>query len=282
MFCQNCGKELDDNAKFCSECGTTISNKTQSKNILLIAITSIIILAITISTLAFVIIRQSNKTTITISNNENYLEKSMIQYPLFTGSRVLVNVKTNKMFSKPDKTIMNATQYRLEQNLIKNGHYSSIVQQVAKDKFIVYIEDEFDEKVIENILELQPVLEFKKHISDKSYEKESFENSDLTISDLKSVSYVKSDYNGYVINIEFNKNGKDKFANLTKELIGKQLAIFVNGELMSAPTIREAITGGTAQITGGLNGFSYEEAKKITDMLNASIISTKIKILDIK
>lgn len=282
MFCQNCGKELDDNAKFCSECGMTISNKTQSKNILLIAIISISILAITISTLAFLIIRQSNKTTITISNNENYLEKSMIQYPLFTGSRVLVNVKTNKMFSQPNKTIMNATQYRLEQNLINNGHYRSIVQQVAKDKFIVYIEDEFDEKVIENILELQPVLEFKKHISDKSYEKESFENSDLTTSDLKSVSYEKSNYNGYVINIEFNKTGKDKFANLTKELIGKQLVIFVNGELMSAPTIREAITGGTAQITGGLNGFSYDEAKKITDMLNASIISTKIKILDIK
>lgn len=282
MFCQNCGKELEDNVKFCSECGTTLSNKTQSKNLLLIAIISIIILAITISILAFIIIHQSNKSIISISNNENYLEKSMIQYPLFTGSRVLVNVKTNKIFSKPNKTIMNATQYRLEQNLANNGHYSSIVQQVAKDKFIVYIEDEFDEKVIANILELQPVLEFKKHMSDKSYEKETFENSNLTISDLKNVRYEKSDYNGYIINIEFNKTGTDKFANLTKDLIGKQLAIFVNGELIAAPTIQEAITDGTAQISGGLNGFSYEEAKKITDILNSSIISTKIKILDIK
>ena len=38
-------------------------------------------------------------------NNVLHLEKSMIQYPLFTGSRVLVNVKTNKMFSKPDSCI---------------------------------------------------------------------------------------------------------------------------------------------------------------------------------
>lgn len=280
MYCQNCGKELENNAKFCSECGTTISNKI--KNILLIAIMSIIILAITISMLAFVILRQTNKSTITISNNENYLEKSIVQYPIFTGSRVLVEVKTNNIFKKPNKEIMNATQYRLEQNLINNGHYEPIVQQVAKDKFIVYIEDEFDKKVITKILELQPVLEFKKHISNKSYEKETFENSDLTISDLKSVSYEKTDYNGYVITIEFNKIGAEKFAKLTKELIDKQLAIFINGELMSAPTIRETITGGKAQISGGDNGFSHEEAKKFTDMLNASIIPTSIKIIDIK
>lgn len=282
MFCKNCGKEIDDNTKVCSECGAAISNKTQSKRILLIAITSIIILAITTSMLALVIMWQTNKSTISISNNDNYLEKSIIQYPIFTGSRVLVEVKTNKIFNKPNKEIMNATQYRLEQNLIQNGHYKPIVQQVSPNKFIVYIEDEFDEKVIENILKLQPVLEFKKHISDKSYEKETFENSDLTISDLKIVNYEKTDYNGYIINIEFNKTGTEKFANLTKELIGKQLAIFINGELMSAPTIREAITGGTAQISGGFNGFSYEEAKKMTDMLNASIIPISIKIIDIK
>ena len=178
MFCKNCGKEIDDNTKFCNECGTIVSNKTQSKNLLLIAITSIIILAITTSMLALVIMRQTNKSTISISNNDKYLEKSIIQYPIFTGSRVLVEVKTNKIFTKPNKEIMNATQYRLEQNLIQNGHYKPIVQQVSPNKFIVYIEDEFDEKVIENILKLQPVLEFKKHISDKSYEKETFENSE--------------------------------------------------------------------------------------------------------
>ena len=282
MFCLNCGKEIEDEAKFCSECGATLSSKTQSKSILLIAITSIIILAITTSMLALVIMRQTNKSIISISNNDKYLEKSIIQYPIFTGSRVLLEVKTNKIFTKPNKEIMNATQYRLEQNLIQNGYYKQIVQQVSPNKFIVYIEDEFDEKVIENILKLQPVLEFKKHISDKSYEKGTFENSDLTISDLKSVSYEKTDYNGYVINIEFNKTGTEKFANLTKELIGKQLAIFINGELISAPTIREAITGGTAQISGGFNGFSYEEAKEMTDMLNASIIPISIKVIDIK
>lgn len=280
MFCQNCGNELENNAKFCSECGTTISNKT--KNILLITITSIIILAITIIMLTFVILQQTNKSTITISNNENYLEKSIVQYPIFTGSRVLVEVKTNNIFTKPNKEIMNATQYKLEQNLIKNGYYKPTVQQVASNKFIVYIEDEFDKNVIENILKLQPTLEFKKHISDKNYDETAFENTDLGITDLKNATYEKTDYNGYVINLEFNNLGTQKFAKLTNELIGKQLAIFVNGELLSSPTIQEAISGGKAQISGGANGFSLDEAKEMTGMLKASIIPTSIKIIDIK
>ena len=37
------------------------------------------------------------------------------------------------------------------------------------------------------------------------------------------------------------------------------MAIFFNGELQSAPVIREAITGGRAQISGGENGFVYQE-----------------------
>lgn len=271
MHCQHCGKELNNNIKFCDECGADISNNVQSKNVLPIAIISIVILAITTSMLSFIILQHSNKFTINIGNNENYLEKSILQYPIFTGSRVLVEVKTNNIFTKPNKEIMNATQYRLEQNLINNGRYEP-----------VYIENEFDKNVITKILELQPVLEFKKHISNESYKDESYKNLDLTISDLKSVNYKKTDYIGYIINIEFNKVGTKKFEQLTKELLGKQLAIFVNGELMSAPTIREIIIDGKAQISGGANGFSLEEAKKITDMLNASIIPTKVKILDIK
>lgn len=51
---------------------------------------------------------------------------------------------------------------------------------------------------------------------------------------------------------------------------------------MSAPTIQETIIGGKAQISGGTYGFSLDEAKKMTDMLNASIIPTSIKIIDIK
>lgn len=280
MYCPNCGKELKHNETFCNNCGTTIFNERQ--NILRITIISIIILTITTSILAFIILQQTSKSTMALNDNKNYLEKSIIQYPIFTGSRVLVEVKTNNPFIKPNNEIMNATKYRLEQNLINNDYYNPIVQQVAKNKFIIYIEDEFDRKTITKILELQPILEFKKNISNNSYEKETFKNSNLTISDVKKVNYEKINNNMYVVIIEFNKVGTKKFKQLTKELLHKHLAIFINGELMSAPFIQEVIPNGKAQISGGSDGFSLEEAKEITNVLNASLIPTSITIIDIK
>lgn len=280
MYCPNCGKELKHNETFCNNCGTTIFNERQ--NILRITIISIIILTITTSILAFIILQQTSKSTMALNDNKNYLEKSIIQYPIFTGSRVLVEVKTNNPFIKPNNEIMNATKYRLEQNLINNDYYNPIVQQVAKNKFIIYIEDEFDRKTITKILELQPILEFKKNISNNSYEKETFKNSNLTISDVKKVNYEKINNNMYVVIIEFNKVGTKKFKQLTKELLHKHLAIFINGELMSAPFIQEVIPNGKAQISGGTDGFSLEEAKEITNVLNASLIPTSITIIDIK
>ena len=57
------------------------------------------------------------------------------------------------------------------------------------------------------------------------------------------------------------------------------MAIFFNGELQSAPVIREAIPSGRAQISGGDNGFVYEEAKTMVDLLNAGALPIPAKSL---
>ncbi len=58
------------------------------------------------------------------------------------------------------------------------------------------------------------------------------------------------------------------------------MAIFFNGELQSAPRVNEPITGGSAVITGGDNGFSYDEAKKMVDLLNAGALPVPAKIIE--
>ena len=63
----------------------------------------------------------------------------------------------------------------------------------------------------------------------------------------------------------------------------KQMAIFFNGELQSAPNVNEPITGGHAQITGGGNsGFSHDEAKQMVDLLNAGALPVPAKIIEEK
>lgn len=77
-----------------------------------------------------------------------------------------------------------------------------------------------------------------------------------------------------IVSLSFNEEGADIFAQLTKENIGKTIAIFLdrnlgNLEPISAPVVREEITGGKAQITGQ---FTPEEAKELVGRLNSGAL----------
>ncbi len=65
--------------------------------------------------------------------------------------------------------------------------------------------------------------------------------------------------------INFDDKGKNIFCNLTQSIVGKPLAIFVDGKLVTAPSIREKICGGSAQIDGQ---FDMDGAKLLVQGLN--------------
>ncbi len=79
-------------------------------------------------------------------------------------------------------------------------------------------------------------------------------------------------YTPYVT-IEFNSEGAKLFEELTEANIGKRIAIFVGGELISAPNVNEKINGGRAQITGN---FSVEEASELARDLNTGAIPAPV------
>lgn len=54
------------------------------------------------------------------------------------------------------------------------------------------------------------------------------------------------------LEMTFTDKGARTFAEVTKRLVGRRLAIIADGELVSAPVIRHEITGGTAVITGNM------------------------------
>lgn len=81
-------------------------------------------------------------------------------------------------------------------------------------------------------------------------------------------SYAAPSVNNFgkpIITINFNDKGREIFCNLTKAFINQQMAIFVGGELQTAPVINEAICAGSAQIDGD---FTTESAKLLSDSLN--------------
>ena len=78
------------------------------------------------------------------------------------------------------------------------------------------------------------------------------------------------------VGIEFDSEGTKLFADLTKENIGKQIAIFLDGQVISAPTVQTAITDGKAVITGN---FTLDEAKKLAQRLNEGALPMPITLI---
>jgi protein-export membrane protein SecD len=81
---------------------------------------------------------------------------------------------------------------------------------------------------------------------------------------------------GALINLEFNDEGKKLFADITRNNIGKQLAIFLDGEMITDPTINSAITDGKAVITGV---FTKQKAQEIVSNLNSGALPVPIALL---
>ena len=75
--------------------------------------------------------------------------------------------------------------------------------------------------------------------------------------------------------VDFNDEGKQMFADITRANVGKQIAIFLDGALISSPVVREPITQGTAVISGG---FTAEEAKELVRNLNIGALPVPIHL----
>lgn len=77
--------------------------------------------------------------------------------------------------------------------------------------------------------------------------------------------------------IEFNEEGTQLFAQITEEHVGEPLAIMLDGSVIMAPQISQAIYGGQATING-LSGL--EEAKQLSIQLNAGALPVPISVLE--
>ena len=91
-------------------------------------------------------------------------------------------------------------------------------------------------------------------------------------------SRVSYDRNGRpAVTTTFNTVGAKSFAKLTSENVGKRFAIVLDGRVLSAPVIQEAITGGYGQITGS---FSTEQANDLSTMLRSGALPTELTIVE--
>ena len=93
--------------------------------------------------------------------------------------------------------------------------------------------------------------------------------------DRASLSFNPND-NSAEVSLEFDSEGSDLFADITGRNIGKPVAIFLDGQPISIPTVNGQIFGGRAVISGD---FSIDDAKLLAQRLNAGALPVPIEIV---
>ncbi len=90
-------------------------------------------------------------------------------------------------------------------------------------------------------------------------------------------AYMGYDSSGFPdVNLVLSKEGGVVFENVTANNVNRRLAIILDGVVKSAPTIRERIGGGKAQITGR---FSADEARTLAIVLRAGALPAKMDMI---
>ena len=103
-------------------------------------------------------------------------------------------------------------------------------------------------------------------------------NTVLTGTDLKDAQASTNSQTGQnVVNLEFSDEGAQKFADLTMKNVGRTIAILLDGEVLTAPNVREPILGGRAEITGQK---TLEEAQNLAVVLRSGALPVKVEIIE--
>lgn len=127
-------------------------------------------------------------------------------------------------------------------------------------------------------IDTRHILFMKKTAADLGIELEpEWVSTDLTGQHLKK-AVVEIDQNSGVpqVSLEFNDEGSDLFAEITKQNTGKYVAIFLDGSPISIPRVNEPILSGRAVIAGS---FSLKDAKLLAQRLNAGALPVPINLI---
>jgi len=198
---------------------------------------------------------------------------------LVGGSRLVLEAQTTDTVAKITPEMMDSLRFAIENRVNKLGVAETVVQQTGDKRLLIEIPSISDLSKAKAFLGETAELDFREEGKPVDG-KPTWNSTGLSGKDL-SKSILSTSQNGqWVVDLQFNDKGTRKFADLTTKLVGKPMAIFFNGELQSSPVIREPIIGGNAQISGGDNGFEYEEAKNMVDLLNAGALPVPAKIIE--
>lgn len=168
------------------------------------------------------------------------------------------------------------------------------VQKLGSDRILLQLPGVQDPAAIRTLLRSTAKLTFHR-VQTAAYNSTELPNDSMRLTDAAGFSYVLERQpllqgerlvhasasidqrsGAPVVAFRFDDFGSKLFASVTRENVGKQFAIVLDGKVLSAPVIREPITGGSGQIEGG---FTASEASSLAALLRAGALPVPLTIV---
>ena len=186
----------------------------------------------------------------------------------FQGGTHVVLEAEDTDIAKVNDDAMNRVVAIMEKRVNSLGLTEPIIQREGERRVIIELPGVKDPAAAIKTIGKTAMLEFKDEEG----------NTVLTGTDLKDAQAAANQRTGQnVVNLEFSDDGARKFADLTTKNVGRTIAILLDGEVLTAPNVREPILGGKAEITGQK---TLEEAQNLAVVLRSGALPVKVNIIE--
>lgn len=167
-------------------------------------------------------------------------------------------------------TLMDGTVSALRTRLTNAGYTEATVARQGSDKIRVEIPDVSDPQEVIDIIGKPAHLEFRDPNGNVVVEGKDIEKAYVT---------QAQDTQMFEVAFKLNKEGTKAFAQATADNIGKAISIYLDDELVSAPTVQSVISGGEGVITTSNNTQqeSYEWAKNLSMLIMSGSLPLDIE-----
>lgn len=197
-----------------------------------------------------------------------YFNKIKLGLDLRGGTSVVLQAQ-----GKIESDTMDKVRDIIERRVDGLGVTEPVIQISGNDRLIVELAGIKDSQKAVELIGTTAKLEFKIKNQDGTYGPTLLGGSAI-----KTAVLSQGEFGRPAVDFTLDSKGAEVFAKITRENIGKPLAIMLDGKEQSAPVINSEISGGTGQITTN----SREDAQKITNLLKSGALPVSIKILEVR
>jgi preprotein translocase subunit SecD len=208
--------------------------------------------------------------------------KMLLGLDLRSGSHIAVKLLSegpNGQTIEITKDIQDRSIQVFRKRLDPEGNREVVITPEGLDRLIIEIPEVTDLAEAESMVKKAGRLEFR----ESQYDPSTQEMNWLTRLDGSAVKKATAAINdrspsgAWMIYFDLTSEGTREFGDLTRELVGKPLGIFFDGEQISAPIVEGPITGGYGSITGS---FTKDEAVSLANFLNAGALPVNVELLE--